>query len=69
MDQWYFHKKSYQNQQWILTPHPGEAARLLKTTKEKIQADRFAAVEKIQAKYGGVCVLICLDELGIRLVT
>jgi len=42
---------------WILTPHPGEAASLLETTAADIQADRFAAVRAIQARYGGVCVL------------
>lgn len=42
---------------WVLTPHPGEAARLLETTNAGIQQDRFAAVEALQAKYGGVAIL------------
>jgi NAD(P)H-hydrate epimerase len=42
---------------WVLTPHPGEAARLLGTSAAAVQADRFAAVEAIQRRYGGVCVL------------
>lgn len=42
---------------WVLTPHPGEAARLLKETSLNIQRDRYAAVEAIQKQYGGVCVL------------
>jgi ADP-dependent NAD(P)H-hydrate dehydratase / NAD(P)H-hydrate epimerase len=42
---------------WILTPHPGEAARLLKTTVQEIQQDRVAAVQELQRQYGGVCVL------------
>lgn len=42
---------------WILTPHPGEAARLLGVTVEAIQADRLAACLAIQQRYGGVCVL------------
>jgi NAD(P)H-hydrate epimerase len=42
---------------WILTPHPGEAARLLGVTSAEIQRDRFAAVRELQAKYGGVAVL------------
>lgn len=42
---------------WILTPHPGEAARMLGTSKEEIQADRFAAVHELVASFGGVCVL------------
>ncbi len=42
---------------WILTPHPGEAARLLNCSTAEIQQDRFAAARAIQQKYGGVCVL------------
>ncbi|HHM06343.1 MAG TPA: NAD(P)H-hydrate dehydratase [Gammaproteobacteria bacterium] len=42
---------------WVLTPHPGEAARLLGSTAAAVQADRFAAVRALQAEYGGVAVL------------
>lgn len=42
---------------WVLTPHPGEAARLLQCTAAEIQADRFKSVRKLQLKYGGVVVL------------
>ncbi len=42
---------------WILTPHPGEAARLLGMTVEEVQADRFTAAHEITASFGGVCVL------------
>lgn len=42
---------------WILTPHPGEAARLLSCATAAVQADRFAAVEALQARYGGVVIL------------
>lgn len=42
---------------WILTPHPGEAARLLGTTSQAIQSDRFAAVRELQTQYGGVVLL------------
>ncbi|MDC9729826.1 MAG: NAD(P)H-hydrate dehydratase [Methyloprofundus sp.] len=42
---------------WVLTPHPGEAARLLSCSNNDILKDRFKAVEQIQKKYGGVCVL------------
>ena len=41
----------------IITPHPGEAARLLSTTVAAIEADRFGAVRQLQQKYGGVVVL------------
>ncbi len=42
---------------WILTPHPGEAARLLQQDTATIQSDRFAAVAAINQQYGGVTVL------------
>jgi hydroxyethylthiazole kinase-like uncharacterized protein yjeF len=42
---------------WILTPHPGEAARLLGVSTTEIQQDRFAAVRELQSRYGGVAVL------------
>ncbi len=42
---------------WVLTPHPGEAARLLSTEVSTVQADRFAAVAEIQRRYGGVVLL------------
>jgi hydroxyethylthiazole kinase-like uncharacterized protein yjeF len=41
----------------ILTPHPGEAARLLGSTTERIQQDRFAAVRALQDLFGGTAVL------------
>lgn len=41
---------------WVLTPHAGEAARLLKTTSEAIQADREQAVQDL-ALLGGAAVL------------
>lgn len=45
------------NTNWILTPHPGEAARLLNCSTAEIQQDRFSAVSALQAKYQGVVVL------------
>ncbi len=42
---------------WILTPHPGEAARLLSAATAEIQNDRFSAVAELQKRYGGVVVL------------
>ena len=46
-----------QRENWILTPHPGEAARLLNTTVQEIQADRFSAIKKLAQKYGGTIIL------------
>jgi ADP-dependent NAD(P)H-hydrate dehydratase / NAD(P)H-hydrate epimerase len=42
---------------WVLTPHPAEAARLLGVTTADIQRDRFAAVQALQQRYSGVIVL------------
>ncbi len=42
---------------WILTPHPGEAARLLDCHVAEVQSDRFQSVRSLQLKYGGVAVL------------
>ncbi|HDS1736999.1 TPA: NAD(P)H-hydrate dehydratase [Pseudomonas putida] len=41
----------------ILTPHPGEAARLLGVSTEAVQADRAGAARKLARKYASVCVL------------
>ncbi|MBO1923878.1 NAD(P)H-hydrate dehydratase [Thiomicrorhabdus sp. 6S3-12] len=43
--------------EWILTPHPGEAARLLNCSVEDIQNDRGHAIRQLQQKYGGIIVL------------
>lgn len=42
---------------WVLTPHPGEAARLLGCEVSQVQQDRFAAVRELQARFGGTVVL------------
>lgn len=39
---------------WILTPHPGEARRLIDCD---IQSDRLSAVKTLQERYGGVSLL------------
>lgn len=41
----------------VLTPHPGEAARLLGTTIDRINGDRYKAVYELQQKCGGVVLL------------
>ena len=45
------------NERRIITPHPGEAARLLDGTTSAVQDDRPAALKSLQDKYGGVIVL------------
>jgi NAD(P)H-hydrate epimerase len=57
---------------WVLTPHPGEAARLLGTTTAAVQADRFAAVRELRDRFGGSVVLkgagsLVYDDHGIHL--
>ena len=42
---------------WILTPHPGEAARLLGTSTRKIQADRPSAAVQIAETYQCMAIL------------
>ena len=41
----------------VITPHPGEAARLLGISTEQVQADRLAAARAMVKKYSVVCVL------------
>jgi hydroxyethylthiazole kinase-like uncharacterized protein yjeF len=41
----------------VLTPHPGEAARLLGQDITTVQQDRLAAAQAISQQYGGVAVL------------
>lgn len=41
----------------IITPHPGEAARLLGASSAEVQQDRFAAAAALQANLGCVVVL------------
>lgn len=42
---------------WILTPHPGEAATLLGLSSTQVQGDRLAALRKLHERYGGVTIL------------
>jgi len=41
----------------VLTPHPGEAARLLGMTTKDVEKDRFAAVRELARRYAAVVVL------------
>ncbi|NOX08401.1 MAG: NAD(P)H-hydrate dehydratase [Gammaproteobacteria bacterium] len=44
-------------EQWILTPHPGEAGRLLGIETSKVQQDRETAIASLVERFGGVVVL------------
>jgi hydroxyethylthiazole kinase-like uncharacterized protein yjeF len=46
-----------ENANWILTPHPGEAARLLGVSTEQVQSDRPAALTALVDRYGCIVVL------------
>ena len=41
----------------LITPHPGEAARLLGVSTSEVQADRFATCRRLQESTGAVTVL------------
>ena len=45
------------NERRIITPHPGEAGRLIGEDTASVQSDRRAALNALQEKYGGVVVL------------
>ncbi len=49
------HPEKRQNR--VITPHPGEAARLLNCRTADIESDRLLAVRRLVAQYGGVAVL------------
>lgn len=55
---------------WVLTPHPGEAGRLLGCDTDQVQADRFAAVARLRSRFGGACLLkgggslLCFEHGG-----
>ena len=42
---------------WILTPHPGEAGRLLGLSAQQIQQDRLAALDRLVERFHGTIVL------------
>lgn len=42
----------------IMTPHPGEASRLLKTTAEQVQSNRPKAVVELSKRYGNCWVVL-----------
>lgn len=51
------HKKESHKANIVITPHPAEAARLLKITTHDVQNDREKAVRILQNNYGGTSVL------------
>jgi len=41
----------------VLTPHPGEAARLLGCSVQEVEMDRLSAATRLHSQYGGVVLL------------
>lgn len=50
-------KSPFKRDDWVLTPHPGEAARLLGCSAGEIEQDRWQSASQIQQNYGGTLVL------------
>jgi NAD(P)H-hydrate epimerase len=42
---------------WVLTPHPGEASRMLGIATAQVQGDRLGAARELQRRFGGTVVL------------
>jgi NAD(P)H-hydrate epimerase len=51
-------REPIERDEWLLTPHPGEAARLLPAgTVDSVQRDRLAAVTALAARYRAIAIL------------
>jgi NAD(P)H-hydrate epimerase len=42
----------------LITPHPGEAARLLGSTSNEVQSDRLKSLRRLSERYGNTCVVL-----------
>jgi len=42
----------------VITPHPGEAARLLQTSTQQVQADRLTALRNLSRRFGNTWVVL-----------
>lgn len=54
---WHLAQTPCKREHWVLTPHPGEAARLLGCSVQEVEVDRLASAYRLQRRYGGVVVL------------
>jgi ADP-dependent NAD(P)H-hydrate dehydratase / NAD(P)H-hydrate epimerase len=50
-------RRSFERRSVVLTPHPGEAARLLDSDIATVQNDRFSAARQLAGYYAAVVVL------------
>jgi NAD(P)H-hydrate epimerase len=56
--EWIANEPIPENAVRVVTPHPGEAARLLETTAGNIQSDRVQAMRKVSAICGGAITVL-----------
>jgi hydroxyethylthiazole kinase-like uncharacterized protein yjeF len=42
----------------VITPHPGEAARMINSNAEQVQSDRLGALRKVSARFGDCWVVL-----------
>ena len=57
LSQWENIRESIETHNAVFTPHPGEAASLLRCSTEFVQLDRFRAVKELVKLLGGSCLL------------
>jgi hydroxyethylthiazole kinase-like uncharacterized protein yjeF len=50
-------RSPWHSDDWVLTPHPGEASRLLGSTVAAVQADRLGSLRSLADRFGGTVVL------------
>ncbi len=50
-------REPYKYDNWIMTPHVGEAAKLLSSKPSVVEANRMDAAIELQSQYGGIIVL------------
>jgi hydroxyethylthiazole kinase-like uncharacterized protein yjeF len=55
---WLPHGNAGDGQMRVITPHPGEAARMLKTTVAEVESDRPKAVRKLSERFGNCWVVL-----------
>jgi NAD(P)H-hydrate epimerase len=49
--------RAQRRDEWVLTPHPGEAGRMLGASSAAVQSDRLAALRELTERFGGVVLL------------
>tara|TARA_Y100000817_G_C16848876_1_gene541220 strand:+ start:526 stop:1458 length:933 start_codon:yes stop_codon:yes gene_type:complete len=50
-------KKKFSYENWVLTPHPGEAAQMLGSNVSSIQENRISSAITLKEKFGGAVLL------------